>query len=85
MSRTAFTVRFRSAVGVPPIGYLTRLRLTRAAGYLATTSANVRQVARLAGYDNEASFSKAFRRAFGRPPGEYRRERLAAPTLADDA
>jgi AraC-like DNA-binding protein len=83
MSRTSFTVRFRSAVGVPPISYLTRLRLTRAAGYLATTTKNVRHVARLVGYDNEASFSKAFSRAYGRPPGDYRRVRLTAPTLAD--
>jgi AraC-like DNA-binding protein len=83
MSRTSFTSRFRAAVGESPISYLTRLRLTRAAGYLATTSRNVRHVARLVGYDNEASFSKAFSRAFGRPPGEYRRERLSAPTLSD--
>ncbi len=83
MSRTSFTVRFRAAVGVPPISYLTRLRLTRAAGYLATTTKNVRHVARLVGYDNEASFSKAFSRAFGRPPGDYRRDRFAAPTPAD--
>jgi AraC-like DNA-binding protein len=83
MSRTSFTVRFRAAVGVPPISYLTRLRLTRAAGYLATTTKNVGHVARLVGYDSEASFSKAFSRAFGRPPGEYRRDRFAAPTLAD--
>ncbi len=83
MSRTSFTVRFRAAVGVPPISYLTRLRLTRAAGYLATTTENVSHVARLVGYDSDASFSKAFSRAFGRPPGDYRRDRFASPTLAD--
>jgi AraC-like DNA-binding protein len=83
MSRTSFTTRFRAAVGEPPISYLTRLRLTRAAGYLATTNRNVRHVAHLVGYNNEASFSKAFSRAFGRPPGDYRRERFAAPILGD--
>jgi AraC-like DNA-binding protein len=81
MSRTSFTSRFRAAVGEAPISYLTRLRLSRAAGYLSTTSKNVRQVAHLVGYDNEASFSKAFRRAFGRPPGQYRREQLTARVL----
>jgi AraC-like DNA-binding protein len=35
------------------------------------------------GYDSDASFSKAFSRAFGRSPGDYRRDRFAAPTLAD--
>ncbi len=38
----------------------------------------VRQIARQVGYENEASLSKAFRRAFGHAPGEYRRQQLAA-------
>jgi AraC family transcriptional regulator, alkane utilization regulator len=79
MSRTSFNARFRAAVGQPPMAYLTELRLRRAAGYLSTTTKNVRQVAHLAGYDNEASFSKAFSRLFGQPPGQYRHERLANP------
>ena len=58
------------------MSYLTRQRLSRAAGYLSTTSKSVRQIAHLVGYDNEASFTKAFRRAFGLPPGQYRREQV---------
>jgi AraC-like DNA-binding protein len=81
MSRTSFNSRFRAATGQPPMSYLTGLRLSRAAGYLSATSNSVRQIARLAGYDNEASFSKAFRRAFGRPPGQYRHEQLTARIL----
>lgn len=81
MSRTGFNSRFRAVTGEPPISYLTGLRLSRAAGYLSSTSKNVRQIARLVGYDNEASFSKAFRRAFGRPPGQYRHEQLTTETL----
>lgn len=81
MSRTSFNSRFRAVIGEPPISYLTGLRLSRAAGYLSTTSKNVRQIARLVGYDNEASFSKAFRRAFGRPPGQYRHEQLTDRVL----
>ena len=79
MSRTSFNTRFRTVLGEPPMVYLTELRLRRAAGYLATTTKSVREIAHLIGYDNEASFSKAFRRLFGRPPGQYRRERLATP------
>jgi AraC-like DNA-binding protein len=81
MSRTSFNSRFRAVTGEPPMSYLTGLRLSRAAGYLSATSNSVRQIARLAGYDNEASFSKAFRRAFGRPPGQYRHEQLTARIL----
>jgi AraC-like DNA-binding protein/mannose-6-phosphate isomerase-like protein (cupin superfamily) len=79
MSRTSFNARFRTVVGEPPMAYLTQLRLTRGAGYLSATTKNVREVAHLVGYDNEASFSKAFSRHFGRPPGAYRRELIAAP------
>ena len=82
MSRTSFTTRFRAAIGDPPMAYLTELRLRRAAGYLSTTTKSAREIAHLTGYGNEASFSKAFSRLFGRPPGEYRRERLAVPQQA---
>jgi len=50
------------------MAYLTELRLRRAAGYLSTTAKSVREIAHLTGYDNEASFSKAFSRLFGRRP-----------------
>jgi AraC-like DNA-binding protein len=77
MSRTSFNTRFRAVLGMAPMAYLTELRLRRAAGYLATTTKSVSEIAHLVGYETEASLSKAFSRAFGRPPGEYRRERLA--------
>jgi len=78
MSRTAFAARFRQLVGEPPMSYLSRVRLGHAAGYLSTTDMTVRQVARMVGYENEASLSKAFRRAFGHAPGKYRRRQRAA-------
>jgi transcriptional regulator GlxA family with amidase domain len=81
MSRTSFAARFRDLVGEPPMTYLTRLRLGHSAGYLLATDKTLQQIARLVGYDNEASLSKACRRAFGRAPGEYRRQRLAGPLM----
>jgi AraC-like DNA-binding protein len=78
MSRTAFAARFRELVGEPPMSYLARVRLGHAAGYLSATDKTLRQIAHLVGYDNESSLSKAFRRAFGRSPGEYRRQQAAA-------
>ena len=76
MSRTAFAARFRELVGEPPMGYLARVRLGHAAGHLSATDMTLRQVAHLVGYENESSLSKAFRRAFGRAPGEYRQALL---------
>jgi AraC-like DNA-binding protein len=78
LSRTAFAARFRDLVGEPPMSYLTRVRLGYAAGYLSATDKTVREIARMVGYESEASLSKAFRREFGRAPGEYRRQQAAA-------
>ena len=77
MSRTAFCTTFTNLVGDPPMRHLARVRLSMAAGHLATTSASIHQIAKLAGYDNEASLSKAFKREFGIPPGHYRTRALS--------
>jgi AraC-like DNA-binding protein len=74
MSRTAFAARFREVVGEPPMTYLTKLRLSNAAGYLSTTTRTLGDIARNVGYDNEASFSKAFKRTYGRAPSAFRAE-----------
>jgi AraC-like DNA-binding protein len=80
MSRSAFAERFRATIGETPIQNLTRYRLTRAAEYLRTTNAGIREIARLTSYESEVSVSKAFRRYFGISPGAYRRSGAPAPT-----
>ena len=79
VSRTLFTARFRELVGEPPIRYLTKVRLSLVAGYLATTTQNLSAIARRTGYDSEASLSKAFKREYGTSPGDYRRRRASQP------
>ncbi len=74
MSRTAFAAQFRDSIGEPPLSHLTRVRLSQGAGYLATTSRTIGAIARDIGYDNESSFSKAFKRMYGRSPGAFRTE-----------
>jgi AraC-like DNA-binding protein len=74
MSRSSFASRFQAVVGSAPIAYLTELRLARAAGTLATSTRPLSEIAQAAGYDNESSFSKAFTRHYGQPPGQYRRQ-----------
>lgn len=51
-----------------------RLRLQRAGGDLANTTLSVEQIARRAGYEAVASFSRAFRAAYGMPPAQYREQ-----------
>lgn len=73
MSRSIFSDRFTSVVGVPPLRYLTRWRLTLAADLLRTGTVKVTDVAFSAGYGSEAAFSRAFKAQFGYPPSDAHR------------
>jgi len=73
MSRAAFASRFRALTGEPPMRYLTRYRLFKAALDLRRSNANLSRIAMSTGYDSEVTLSKAFRRYFGVAPGTYRK------------
>lgn len=49
-----------------------RLRLHRAAGYIAHTRWPMQEVARRSGYDNLQSFTRIFKSVYGMPPARYR-------------
>jgi AraC-like DNA-binding protein len=80
MSRSAFAERFTQLVGMPPIGYLTDWRMQVAAARLRETHRTIAQVAAELGYESEASFTRAFKRAQGVAPGRYRAGGRSAPT-----
>ncbi|HEX8929207.1 MAG TPA: AraC family transcriptional regulator, partial [Actinomycetota bacterium] len=73
LSRTAFTARFSAAVGEPPMRYLQSLRLHHARRLLRDERLTVAAVAARVGYTSEVAFAARFRRAFGVPPGAWRR------------
>jgi AraC-like DNA-binding protein len=73
VSRSAFAARFTRLVDEPPLHYLTRLRLNAAGLRLQSSDDTLRAVATSAGYRSAATFSKAFKRQVGMPPGAYRR------------
>ena len=74
---------FSNAVGETPKKYVDRLRLERAAYKLAITGKTVLQIALSVGFANHETFSRAFKRAFGYTPRDYRRvsKRLQAERL----
>ncbi len=76
LSRSALAQRFRQTMGVPPLEYLTRWRMTLARGWLAESRIGLLEVANRAGYDSEVAFHRAFKRVTGRTPGEVRRQAL---------
>ena len=72
MSRSAFAARFHERVGEPPLQYLARWRMSRAAELLRTTAESVSAIAARVGYESLPSFSKAFRRWQGTSPAAFR-------------
>jgi AraC-like DNA-binding protein len=73
LSRSALADRFIRLIGTPPMQYLAGWRMQVASQKLRNTSASLAQIAEIVGYDSEASFSRAFKKAFGRAPGTWRR------------
>ncbi|MEU6430473.1 AraC family transcriptional regulator [Microbispora sp. NPDC046973] len=74
LSRAAFARRFTTLVGRPPLAYLTWWRMTIAARLLRASDVPANAVAGKVGYTSEYAFAHAFKRAYGRPPGAYRRQ-----------
>ena len=74
LSRSALVERFTRYLSVPPIAYLTGWRLRLAAEALTSTPKGVADIAADVGYESEAAFNRAFRRAFEVPPARYRRQ-----------
>jgi AraC-like DNA-binding protein len=73
VSRATLSRRFPAALGQTPGTYLTRWRMDLAALRLRDTDETIDTMAGTVGYANPQSFSRAFRRARGVAPGEYRR------------
>lgn len=81
VSRSALAARFRAAMGTTPLAYLRTVRLQRAMRLLAEEGQTLEQIARMVGYHDAFGFSKAFKRAVGVTPGEFRRRNAADEQL----
>lgn len=73
LSRSAFFERFTRAVGVPPMEYLLAWRMAVAKDLLRREDLAVGTVAERVGYGSASTFSTAFSRYVGEPPGRYAR------------
>jgi AraC-like DNA-binding protein len=71
-SRSVLAERFVQRVGQPAMQYLTAWRMQLAARLLADSTAKVKAVAEAAGYQSEAAFSRAFKKAAGMSPANWR-------------
>ena len=74
LSRSAFFERFTRAVGLPPMEYLLGWRMAVAKDLLRRHQVGVAEVAERVGYGSASTFSTAFSRHVGQPPGRYARQ-----------
>jgi transcriptional regulator GlxA family with amidase domain len=77
-SRSSLAKRFTLLVGQPPMQYLAQWRMQVAANLLAQSGAKVATIGVEVGYDSEAAFSRAFKKATGLAPGAWREVRRTA-------
>lgn len=63
---------YRAVRGESAARTVERLRLERAAGMLTGTPLPIRRIALRSGFTNAATFSRAFVRSYGVPPGRFR-------------
>lgn len=73
MSRSAFFERFSRVVGVSPMDYLHSWRMAVAKSLLRAGGLTLDEVACRVGYGSASTFSTAFSRHVGQPPGRFMR------------
>lgn len=72
MNRTYFSTYFTRKTGMRLNEYITRIRISKAADLLASTSYKVTEIMQKSGFSSIAQFNKSFRKTFSVSPTEYR-------------
>ena len=73
VSRSVLAQRFTELVGEAPMRYLAGWRMQIAKQMMREGAGNIQDIATRVGYESEAAFSRAFKRATGSPPAAWRK------------
>ncbi|MCL7425954.1 GlxA family transcriptional regulator [Streptomyces sp. YS415] len=79
LSPRHFARAFRAETGTTPGRYVDRVRLEHARRLLEDTAAGVEEISRASGYGTPEAMRRAFLKALGTAPAEYRRRFRPAP------
>ena len=74
---------FKKSTGVYFADYVMQLRVKTALGLLRHSDQNMTQIAMVSGFNNSASFNRAFKKMMGVTPSEYREEYVSKALEAD--
>lgn len=73
MSRSKFAKVFVEMLGVTPIDFVSRTRLTRGRDLLLSTTLPISDIATMVGFSSRSYFSRAFKKVFNADPTTLRR------------
>lgn len=76
-NRSYFTTVFRRKVGASPQEYIRQYRLGKSCLLLSGTGLSIQEVAARVGYENQMSFARMFKKAYGMTPTEFRAKNSA--------
>ena len=74
INRSYFGKIFRNTVGRSPQEFLMHYRMVKATELLKLTSLSIADIGSAVGYENQLHFSRAFKKRYGLPPREWRKE-----------
>lgn len=74
VSPTYLSRIFKDAVGMSPINYLIKIRLTHARDLLKKGTYTIKEVAQLVGYQDAYHFSKSFKKQYGSAPSAFEKQ-----------
>ena len=74
LSTTRFSLSFKERKGMPPLEYLTLLRVEYAKELLSGSDLTIRDISSQVGYYDPGSFIRRFKQVTGETPLQYRRE-----------
>lgn len=77
-SRSIFAKEFRDEIGIPPMTFVARSRLSRACDLLVLTTLPVAEIAAQTGFANRSHFSRTFKDSYGLDPSRYKRLHASA-------
>jgi AraC family transcriptional regulator, arabinose operon regulatory protein len=72
LSESHLSLLFRQNVKMAPMEYVRNIRLQKVREFLLTTNLSLKEISDKIGFDDQSQLSRAFRRATGMSPTEYR-------------
>ena len=81
ISEKLLNINCRISTGMNISSYIKQLRLDKASSMLRNTDTKVRDILKVCGYNTPNAFYKAFKKAYGISPSEYRNVFMATPSV----